>query len=231
MTVQLSDLGLRIIGALIEKQLATPQAYPLSVNALTAAANQTTNREPVTSYSEAEISTGLRELSAQSLVTAVYARRSSTPRYAHQLDDHLEVDTPGTAVLAVLALRGPQTLGELRQRTERLHPFGSTAEVADVLAGLAAHHYGQLVEELPRQPGQKEARWRHLLGGGDQPTGSAATPEPPPPAREDVAVEAEAEGGAVAELRTEVAELREEVTDLRRTVDDLRDRLDRALGS
>lgn len=165
--MQLSGLAERILGALIEKEMATPQSYPLSVNALRSAANQTTNRDPVTDYSESQISGGLKELSAQNLVTAVYAKRSSTPKYDHKLGEHLEIEAPDVAILSVLLLRGPQTIGEIRQRTERLHAFEELNEVAFELNAMAHHVFGALCEEMPRQPGQKETRWRHLLGSDD----------------------------------------------------------------
>ncbi len=186
--------------------MATPQSYPLSVNALRSACNQSTNRDPITAHDEATISAGLKELASASLVRAAYARRSSTPRYEHTLGDHLEIGPPALAVLCVLLLRGPQTVGELRLRTERLHGFGELAEVQQVLTDLADHHYGALVEEQPRQPGQKEARWRHLLGAesvegeGEEP--STAPPEPAAPA---------GPAPEVVELQRQVLELLERV--------------------
>jgi uncharacterized protein YceH (UPF0502 family) len=162
--MQLTAAAQRVLGSLIEKEMATPQGYPLSLNALTAAANQATNREPVTAYAEQDVAAAVRELSGQGLVRAAYARRSSTPKYEHQLGAHLEIGPAELAVLAVLLLRGPQTVGELRQRTDRLHGFGGLGEVQEVLDRLAGHHFGALVEEHPRRPGQKEVRWHHLLG-------------------------------------------------------------------
>lgn len=219
--MQLSDLAQRILGSLIEKAMATPQAYPLSVNALVAACNQTTGRDPVTEYDAEQVAGGLRELSGQSLVRAAYARRSSTPKYEHTLDDHLEIDDPSVAVLAVLLLRGPQTVGELRQRTDRLHHFAELGEVQAVLEGLAAHPFGALVEELPRQPGHKEARWRHLLGG-EQPGDATGSQSSAAGTAEAVDEEARAEvvqlGVALAELQGQVSALREELDRIRRFV-------------
>ncbi|CAN5278596.1 YceH family protein [soil metagenome] len=219
--MRLSDLAQRILGSLIEKALATPQAYPLSVNALRLAANQTTGRDPITDHDDAAISEGLRELSGNSLVRAAYARRSSTPKYEHTLGEHLEIGEDAVAVLGVLLLRGPQTLGELRQRTERLHHFGEIAEVQQVLELLAAHPFGALCEELPRRPGQKEARWRHLLGGeeagGQSGSGHAAEAEAPVVAGVDGAARADA-----VQLRVALAELQTEVTDLRHEIERLK---------
>jgi uncharacterized protein len=210
--MHLSDLAVRILGSLIEKGMATPQAYPLSVNALRSACNQTTGRDPVTGYDEGEVGEGLRELSGQHLVRAAYARRSSTPKYEHLVDSHLEIRPPAVALLGVLMLRGPQTLGELRQRTDRMHRFSGLGQVAKSLEGLATHPFGALVEELPRQPGQKEARWRHLLGADD------AAPLAP-------VVGTDAGSGAdgvdlVADLQEEVASLRAEVARLRALLPD-----------
>jgi uncharacterized protein len=214
--VHLSPVAQRVLGCLVEKQLATPQGYPLSLNALTAAANQTTGRDPVSAYGEREVADGVRELSGQGLVRAAYARRSSTPKYEHLLDEHLEIGTADVAVLAVLLLRGPQTGGELRQRTDRLHAFGSLAEVQQVLEGLAGHPFGALVELLPRQPGQKEARWRHLLGDPAQPSVHDVAPpdEQPAPGGDGAAA-------LVAALAEEVAALRDRVADLERRLDAL----------
>lgn len=202
--MQLSDVAQRVLGALIEKEMATPQSYPLSLNALTAAANQTTNRDPVTDHNEQDIREGVKELSGKALVTAVYARRSSTPKYAHHLGSYLEIDQPAVAVLAVLLLRGPQTIGELRQRCERLHPFAELDQVHDALQGLVGHVFGPLCQELPRQPGRKETRWRHLLGGESPAAEVAEAVTEGVPATE--------RPHPVDDLRDEVVRLREQVT-------------------
>ncbi|HUG83188.1 MAG TPA: DUF480 domain-containing protein [Euzebya sp.] len=219
--MQLSDLAQRILGALIEKAMATPQAYPLSVNALRAACNQTTGRDPITEYDTDHMADGLRELSGQSLVRAAYARRSSTPKYEHMLGPHLEIDDPSVAILGVLLLRGPQTVGELRQRTERLHHFAELGEVQSVLDALSIHPFGALVEELPRQPGRKETRWRHLLGG-EQPGDPVVAQPAVAGAAEAVDVDARAEvvqlGVTLAELQAEVSALRDELDRIRRFV-------------
>lgn len=209
--MQLSAPAQRVLGALVEKAMATPQSYPLSLNALRSATNQTTNREPVVDYDEGVLRDALQELAAGDLVTTVYAARSNTPKYAHKLGEHLEIDDGQVAVLAVLLLRGPQTVGELRQRTDRMHHFDELSGVHRTLEALADHPFGVLATETPRQPGQKEARWRHLLDGSDP-------DEAPPPAS------AAAPSGIDP---TEVAELRQEVADLREEVAVLSDELDR----
>lgn len=225
--MQLSPLAQRILGALIEKAMATPQAYPLSVNALRAACNQTTGRDPVTDYDEADVSGGIKELAGQSLVVAAYARRSSTPKYEHTLGAHLEIDDPAVAVLGVLLLRGAQTVGELRQRTDRLHHFAELGDVQQVLDGLASHPFGALVEELPRRPGHKEARWRHLLGTDDPLDDESwpvagGTPLASAGGAAAGAAEAARAATAMAALTTEVNDLRQEVQDLRAEVERLR---------
>jgi uncharacterized protein YceH (UPF0502 family) len=209
--MQLSATAQRVLGSLIEKEMATPQSYPLSLNALTAAANQSTNRDPVTAHPEDEIAAAVRELSGQGLLRAAYARRSSTPKYEHQLGAHLEIGPAELAVLAVLLLRGPQTAGELRQRTDRLHPFGGLGEVQQVLDRLAAHHFGALVEEQPRQPGQKEVRWHHLLGLG---ASSATAPPPHHGAAEVPAPDEAGLAAAVDDLRRRVAALEDRLAAL-----------------
>lgn len=211
--MQLSDTAQRVLGSLIEKALATPQAYPLSVNALRAACNQTTGRDPLTGLDEGQVGEGLRELSAGSLVKAAYARRSSTPRYEHLLDAHLEIGDDAVAVLGVLLLRGPQTVGELRQRTERLHAFAELGHVQQVLEGLAGHPFGALVEELARQPGRKEARWQHLLG---------VDAEAAPAAEPGVGGVDEAARDELVQLRTIMADLQAEVTGLQAELERLR---------
>ena len=217
--LQLDDIQQRLLGALIEKAMATPQSYPLSLNALTTAANQTTNRDPVTSYSEIEVSGGLSSLRDAELVRAEYAKRSSTPKYAHTLDAHLELNEAEVALLAVLMLRGPQTVGELRQRSDRLYAFGSTQSVVDVLETLRLHRFGSLVEELPRQPGMRETRWRHRFGGATSDArpmpGDLAGGAPGAASGGGPVVEEEGLGERVAVLESQVAELQAIVAELR----------------
>lgn len=212
--MELSPEAQRVLGALIEKELATPQSYPLSLNALRTATNQTTNRDPVVDYDEETCRAALQELGGLDLVRTVYANRSNTPKHAHLLGDYLEVGPDAVALLAVLMLRGPQTLGELRARTERLHAFAELSDVAASLQALADHPLQPLAGEVPRQPGQKEGRWQHLLG--DQ----AELDAPASPTGRSTA------GGALAELREELAELRDEVETLQLEVERLR----RAVG-
>ena len=216
--MELSPPALRVLGALVEKELTTPQGYPLSLNALRTACNQTTNRDPVVDFDEATVRTALEELRDLDLVTVAYAARSNTPKYAHQLAGYLEVGTGPVALLGVLMLRGPQTIGELRQRTDRMHSFADLGEVHAVLADLQHHPLQPLTAEVPRQPGQKEGRWRHLLGGQDEvePAPAAVPSMSAPPGGASPA------GGDIAALRAEVAELRDEVETLALEVQQLR---------
>ena len=153
---------IRVLGCLIEKQRTTPDAYPLSLNSLRLACNQTTNRDPVVVYEEREIKAALDRLSNRGWTRFASSASSRALKYRHLFDEALSLSGEELSLLGVLMLRGPQTVGELKQRSERLHSFASTAEVAETLAGLAER---ELVLRLDRRPGQKEERWAHLLGG------------------------------------------------------------------
>jgi uncharacterized protein YceH (UPF0502 family) len=153
---------IRILGCLIEKQRTTPDQYPLSLNALRLACNQATNRDPVVDYDEATIRAGLERLSRRGWVRLASGPGSRVAKYRHLLDDALGRVPSQIALLAVLMLRGPQTPGELKQRVERLYPYGSLEDVQKTLDQLAEH---ELVVKLPRQPGQSQDRWVQLLGG------------------------------------------------------------------
>jgi uncharacterized protein YceH (UPF0502 family) len=162
--VQLSPAQVRVLGSLIEKERATPDNYPLTMNGLLAACNQTTSRYPVVSLNEPTVESALMNLRAEGLLRVVHSRSNRADRYRHVLDEALELDEAELALLGVLMLRGPQTAAELRTRTERLHPFGDQDEVERLLDALA-RRAESLVTRLERAPGQKEARWAHLLGG------------------------------------------------------------------
>lgn len=154
----------RILGCLIEKEMATPDNYPLTMNALLAACNQTSNRSPVTKLEEPTVSNALENLRAMNVVRIVYSRSNRADKYRHVLGEVLAIEPEQLALLAVLLLRGPQTASELRMRTERLHPFTDQEEVDEALRRLAGRSE-PLVARLERRPGQKENRWAHLLGG------------------------------------------------------------------
>src|SRR5437899_7773680 len=154
----------RVVGSLVEKELTTPDSYPLSMNSLLAACNQTTNRNPVVSYDEPTVSNAIENLRAEGLVRVVYSRSNRVDKYRHVLDEVLELEVPQRAVLAVMLLRGPQTTAELKTRTERLHPLDDDDAVEAVPQGLAQRQE-PLVARLERRPGQKESRWAHLMSG------------------------------------------------------------------
>ncbi len=159
---QLDAVEVRVLGCLLEKQQLTPEYYPLTVNALLAACNQLSSREPVMHLSESDVHAALDRLAEHVLVWRSAGVRSD--RWAHNLDRRLQLDAPAKAIVTLLFLRGPQTPGELRARAERLHAFAMPAEAEAVLRRLAAGAE-PLVVELPRQPGRKESRWAHLAGG------------------------------------------------------------------
>jgi hypothetical protein len=168
---------IRILGALFEKEQATPEYYPLTVNALLAACNQKSNREPVTELTETEVVEALDALRRDALAWRSEGARSE--RWSQSISRRLELDPGEKAVLALLMLRGPQTVGELRSRSGRLHTFEGLAEVEAALERLSASDR-ELTLELPRRPGQKESRWTHLLGGSveiaEEEKGAAAAP-------------------------------------------------------
>jgi uncharacterized protein YceH (UPF0502 family) len=171
--MKLTPVQARIVGCLIEKEMATPDSYPLTMNGLLAACNQTSNRNPVTRLEEATVSNALENLRAEKIVRIVYSRSNRADKYRHVVDEVLALEPPQLAVLSVLMLRGAQTVSELRARTERLHAFADQDGVEDALHALASRAE-PLVARLERQPGQKEPRWAHLLGGDLPPEQSQA---------------------------------------------------------
>jgi uncharacterized protein len=158
--VDADAVEIRVLGSLVEKQRTTPDQYPLSLNGLRLACNQATNRDPVVDYDESEIRTALDRLSRRGWIRLASGPGSRVAKYRHLLDEALG------RVPSVLMLRGPQTPGELKQRVERLYPYGSIEDVENALEALAG---AGLVEKLPRRPGQSQDRWRQLLGGGGEP--------------------------------------------------------------
>jgi uncharacterized protein len=163
--VDADAVEIRVLGSLIEKQRTTPDQYPLSLNALRLACNQSTNRDPVVEYDERTIRDALDRMSNRGWTRLASGAGSRTLKYRHLLDDALSLSAPEVSLLALLMLRGPQTLGELKQRSERLHRFDSTAAVAETLDALARR---ELVARLDRRPGQKEDRYAQLLGAGEE---------------------------------------------------------------
>lgn len=202
-----------MLGCLVEKQLTTPQLYPLTENALLAACNQSTGRDPVVDYDVATVRVAVRGLRDAGLLRTVHRVGERSDKHQHQSEEALGLSPEQVAVLAVLLLRGPQTPGELRARTERMHAFGSLEDVARVLDALADRDE-PLATPLERQAGRKETRYAELLVGStpviSPPSPAPAAPAPPEAAPDD---DLRAE---VAALRTEVAQLREAVERLSR---------------
>ena len=215
MKMNLDEVEIRILGCLIEKELTTPEHYPLSLNALTAACNQKSNRAPLMGLEEEDVVRGLDRLGFRGLARLT-AAGGRVAKYRHSLDDNLHLAPPALAVLAELMLRGPQTAGELRSRAERMTPLTGLAAVEDIL-GTLMEYAPPLVTRLPRRPGHKEQRYAQLFAGAPELPADAPAP-PPEPARQRVLVENE----RLALLDAEVAALREEIAALRRTIEEFR---------
>jgi uncharacterized protein YceH (UPF0502 family) len=161
----LTDAEVRVLGALVEKQVTTPEYYPLTLNALTQACNQKNNRNPVVTYSDETVADAIERLRTKNLVYVFYGSTSRVPKYKHMMAEIFDLSPPELAIMCVMMLRGHQTVGELRGRSERLYNFASLQEVEETLNSLAAKEPDSLVLKLPRQPGQKEIRYAHLLSG------------------------------------------------------------------
>jgi uncharacterized protein YceH (UPF0502 family) len=161
----LTNIETRVLGALVEKQVTTPEYYPLTLNALTLACNQKNNRHPVSAYSENEVAQAVESLREKNLAYVFYGSTSRVPKYKHVMPEVLHLNAAETALMCVLMLRGPQTPGELRGNAARLHEFAGLEEVEQTLEGLISHEPDSLAVRLPRQAGQKEVRFAHLLSG------------------------------------------------------------------
>ena len=199
----LDPVEIRVLGSLMEKQLSTPEYYPLTLNALVAAANQKSNREPVMELGEDEIERALNRLQDEKMVWRVMGGRAV--RFDHNLDAVWHLKRPEKALLTLLFLRGPQTSGEMRGRSDRLHSFDSVAEAEDTLRDMAAHSE-PLVQQLARRPGQKEERWAHTVGGA---VVESAAPE------QEVRATGEPMSARVARLEEQVAALTEALRELK----------------
>ena len=212
----LSLLETRVLGVLVEKQRTVPDTYPLTLNALAAGSSQKTSRDPVMSATEAEVQATIDRLKLLSLVEESSGGR--VMRYAHNIERVLDVPSQAVALLATLMLRGPQTVGELRINSDRLHRFADGSAVEAFLHELAGRGAGALVAELPRQPGARENRWAHLLSGAPSTTTApAALPQSP---AGSVVTPAE-----LAALKDSVRRLEDELDALKRQVAMLREEL------
>ena len=161
----LNEAEVRVLGALVEKQVTTPEYYPLTLNALVQACNQKNNRHPVVAYDEPLVSHTIETLRGKNLVYVFYGSNSRVPKYKHMMEEVFELSPQELALMCVLMLRGPQTLGEMRGRTDRLYDFKGLDEVEEALRLLSNKEPEALVLKLPRQSGQKEVRYAHLLSG------------------------------------------------------------------
>lgn len=207
----LTDIETRVLGALVEKQISTPEYYPLTLNALTAACNQKNNRHPVTSYSENDVSVAVETLREKNLVYVFYGSTSRVPKFKHVMPEVLHLTAPETALMCVLMLRGPQTPGELRGNASRLHEFAGLEEVEQTLAGLMTHEPDQLVTRLARQPGQKEVRFAHLLSGLSVEIFPEPLPQPPPiPTRQTLEQKVDELSAEVEKLRLQFEEFKKQ---------------------
>ncbi len=212
--ILLNEVECRVLGSLLEKEITTPEYYPLSLNALVNACNQKSNRDPVMNLDEAAVRQALHSLDGQSLVRSVSAADSRVTKYEHRLQEAFNFYRHEVAILCVLLLRGPQTPGELRTRTERMHSFDDLTAVQSSLQHLIKRE-PPLVKVLPRQPGTKESRYAHLLSGEVE--GSDAMP-----ASEPQLTPASAGEERMAHLEREVADLRNDVADFQKEVADLK---------
>jgi hypothetical protein len=220
MTV-LNPSELRVLGALVEKQIATPEYYPLSLNALVNACNQKNHRDPVVEYGEATVKSALESLRLKLLAYVFDGADARVPKYGHTFPKAFELEPPEVAVLCVLLLRGPQTPGELRSRTPHLYNFESLAAVEEVLQRLAARAE-PLVRKLPRAPGTKESRYVHLLGGDINVEAAAEAPAPAEPDAPLVPADPE----RMAKLEAEIEKLRQQFNDLQAQFAEFRKQFD-----
>jgi uncharacterized protein YceH (UPF0502 family) len=210
LNVILNEYELRVLGALVEKQIATPDYYPLSLNALTNGCNQKNHRDPVVSYDEATVTRAMDSLKEKKLVYAFHGSEARVPKYGHLFPKAFELNDAEVAVMCVLILRGPQTPGELRSRTSHLYNFEQLSDVENTVQNLSSREQ-PLVAKLARLPGARESRYAHLLGGPvsvddvvASPRMESATPRPP------------ADDGRLARLEEEITSMRREFDELKK---------------
>ena len=201
MDLSLHPIEVRVLGALLEKEITTPEYYPLSLNALINACNQKSNRDPVVNFDQSIVERALESLRDKGLLLAISGAGSRVQKYGHRISEKLNLGRRELAVLCELMLRGPQTLGELRTRAERMHPFDDLAEVDAVI-----ERQPELITKLPRRPGEKEARYAHLFSG-DPPAAPVVEPVSSARTTPDRVELLEAE---VARLKHEFEELKQQ---------------------
>jgi uncharacterized protein len=196
--IELDAVEARVIGCLIEKEITTPEYYPMTLNALVNGCNQKSNRDPVVTYEEDDIADALDRLRDKQLLTTLTGGGNRVPKYGHRLQEKLNLGRREVALLCELLLRGPQTIGELKDRAGRMHRFSDTGEVERCLAGM------EFVKALPRQPGMKEPRWGQVLSGEPDLATASASAAPLTLERSD----------RIGELEAEIAELRQRIDGL-----------------
>ena len=212
---------MRVLGSLAEKQVTTPDYYPLTMNALVHACNQISNRDPVVQYDERQVSEAVDSLRLRNMVYIFYGAESRVPKYKHMMREVFTLSPPELAALCVLMLRGPQTVGEVRGRTGRMYEFADLREAEAALEGLAQRDE-PLVTKLPRQAGRKEARYAHLLSGQPAVEEEAAEGQPASAAPRSRGGESE----RVARLEAEVERLGGELAEMRRRFEEFRKQFD-----
>jgi uncharacterized protein YceH (UPF0502 family) len=221
MPTVLDEVEVRVLGALVEKQITTPEYYPLTLNALVLACNQKSNRHPVVAYDEETVNGAIESLRGKNLVYVFYGSTSRVPKYKHMMGEIFELGPQELALMCVLMLRGPQTVGELRGRTDRLYDFSGLNEVEETLRLLSDKEPQSLAVKLARQPGQKEVRYAHLLSGevsidyAPEREGASAE-DASKPVRSDRIKDLEQE---VETLKGEVNRLRQEFEDFKKQFD------------
>lgn len=220
MDMLLNDIEVRIIGCLIEKELTTPDYYPLTLNALTNACNQKSNRNPVVTFEETTVVRGLESLQLKELAEKIFKADSRVPKYQHSCAKKYNISRRQIAVLCELMLRGPQTMGEIRARAERMHKFEGLHEVENLLDELTDREH-PLVIKMPRQIGRKERRFMHLLSGEPE-TKEKETAVP----SEAATLRVQTENERITKVEEELAVLRRELDDLKKDFIDLKSQFD-----
>jgi uncharacterized protein YceH (UPF0502 family) len=215
MAIILNDVEVRVLGSLVEKQITTPEYYPLTLNALTNACNQKSNREPVVAFNEPTVTQAIETLREKNLVYVFYGSTSRVPKYKHMMPEVIHLDQRELAILCVLMLRGAQTLGELKERTGRLTEFTSLGEVEETLNSLSVREEQPLVIKLARQRGHKDARYAHLLAG-DYPADQLIEET----SLENRSADAGARASRLGKLENEVEALKTEMIELRQRLED-----------
>ncbi len=216
MDTELSDIEARILGCLIEKETTTPDYYPLTLNSLVNACNQKSNRNPVVSYEETSVVRGLDSLQEKGLSEKIYKADSRVPKYGHLFMKKLNLSLNETAVLCVLMLRGPQTTGEIRGRSERIYKFNDLGEVEKVMDELMNKEHPMAIK-LPRQAGRKESRYTHLLSGKPD-----ITESPVSLPQETATQQVRAENERIVKLEDEVTALRKDLNTLQKEFNNLK---------